>query len=251
MNGVYNKTLRDDHKRVRNQIRAATKKELIYAARKYYAGLRDELGNKGTNIKRFWAIMKQLYGARVKGSIPTLMSGQEFFSTDNEKAEHFAELFASQCSLPDPPEGYALPTLHYLTNERLSDVYFDVAEVLDIMRSLHPGKASGPDKISYRFLKECAHSLARPFCLLFQKSMNDGFFPTLSKLSHISPVFKKAEKHLRENYRPVSLLSCISKVMERVVFNTLYGYLKKHGLLTERNSGFKENDSTINQLIHI
>ncbi len=44
----------------------------IYASIKYYAGLRDELGNKGTNIKRFWVIIKQLYGAKVKGSIPTL-----------------------------------------------------------------------------------------------------------------------------------------------------------------------------------
>ncbi len=56
---------------------------------------------------------------------------------------------------------------------------------------------------------------------------------------------------LKENYRPVSLLSCISKVMERVVYNSLYKYLKRHGLLSERNSGFKENDCTINQLIHL
>ena len=50
MNGVYNKTLREDHKRVRIDIRAATKKELVYASKRYYAGLKDELGNKGTNI---------------------------------------------------------------------------------------------------------------------------------------------------------------------------------------------------------
>ncbi len=71
------------------------------------------------------------------------------------------------------------------------------------------------------------------------------------KLSNISPVFKKAVRFLKENYRPVSLLSCISKVMERVVYNSLYKYLKRHGLLSERNSGFKENDCTINQLIHL
>ncbi len=78
-----------------------------------------------------------------------------------------------------------------------------------------------------------------------------AFFPTIWKLSNISPVFKKVLRCLKENYRPVSLLSCISKVMERAVYNVLYKYFKTHGLLSERNSGFKENDSTINQLIHL
>ncbi len=93
--------------------------------------------------------------------------------------------------------------------------------------------------------------MARPFAMLFQRSMNEGIFPTIWKLSNISPVFKKALRCLKENYRPVSLLSCISKVMERAVYNVLYKYFKTHGLLSERNSGFKENDSTINQLIHL
>ncbi len=251
MNGVYNKTLRADHKIIRNEMRNLAKREIKKAKAKYNEGLKNNLSDKNTNIKRFWAIMKQLYGAKMKTGIPTLLSGSDYYSTDIDKAEHFADYFADQCSLPDPPDGFALPPMHYLTNERLSNVYFGVAEVWDIMRKLDPGKASGPDKISYRFLKECAHTLARPFCLLFQRSLNDGIFPTIWKLSHISPVYKKLEKHFRENYRPVSLLSCISKVMERVVFNVMYAFFKKHGLLTERNSGFKENDSTVNQLIHI
>ncbi len=159
--------------------------------------------------------------------------------------------FASTCTLPEPPEGFALPPLQYKTDTRLSDVYFDEVEIWSIMSHLNVAKASAPDNISQRFLKECALSLVRPFARLFQRSMNDGIFPAFWKLSHISPVFKKALRSLKENYRPVSLLSCISKVMERVVYNTLYKYFKAHGLLSERNSGFKENDSTINQLIHL
>ncbi len=217
MNGVYLRTLRPDHKIIRNEIRRETKKEIRRLRAKYNAGLKETLSDKDTNIKRFWSVMKQLYGAKIKSGIPTLLSGNEYYSTNEEKAEHFADYFAEQCSLPPIPDGFALPPMNYVTNERLSDVYFDVFEVWDIMRKLNPGKASGPDKISYRFLKECAHSLSRPFCLLFQRSMNDGIFPSLWKLSHISPVYKKLEKHFRENYRPVSLLSCISKVMERVV----------------------------------
>ena len=86
---------------------------------------------------------------------------------------------------------------------------------------------------------------------LFNKSMSEGVFPKLWKLSNISPVYKKAFRYLKENYRPVSLLPCMSKIMERIVYNTIYKFFKAHGLLSERNSGFKEKDSTINQLVHL
>ena len=195
--------------------------------------------------------MKQLYGGKVKQSIPTLIDNGNHYCSDLDKANLFAKFFADTCTLPEPSDGYALPPLMYKTNARLSDVYFDEIEIWSIMSHLNVSKASGPDNISQRFLKECAHSLARPFAMLFQRSMNDGVFPTVWKLSNISPVFKKALRCLKENYRPVSLLSCISKVMERAVYNVLYKYFRTHGLLSERNSGFKENDSTINQLIHL
>ncbi len=70
-------------------------------------------------------------------------------------------------------------------------------------------------------------------------------------MSNVSPVYKKAFRYLKENYRPVSLLSCVSKIMERIVYNALYNFFKVNGLLSERNSGFKEKDSTINQLVHL
>ncbi len=69
--------------------------------------------------------------------------------------------------------------------------------------------------------------------------------------SHISPVYKKAFRHIKENYRPVSLLACMSKPMERIVYNVMYNFFKSLSLLTTRNFGFKEKDSTINQLIHL
>ncbi len=158
MNGVYKKTLKPEHKVLRNEVRAIVKREIRVAITRYNEGLKNDLGDKTTNIKRFWSIMKKLYGAKMKSGVPTLISGNQYHSTDVEKAEHFANYFADQCSLPDPPDGFALPPMHYLTNERLSDVYFDTAEVWDIMRKLNPGKSSGPDKISYRFLKECLFS---------------------------------------------------------------------------------------------
>jgi hypothetical protein len=67
----------------------------------------------------------------------------------------------------------------------------------------------------------------------------------------ISAIFKKIDKQIKSNYRPISLLSCISKVFERIVFNVLYSHLKDNNILNEYNSGFKDQDSAINRLLAI
>ena len=232
-------------------MRNLCKKEIKAAKARYRAGQTAKLADPNIGPKKFWGIMKELYGSKVKASIPPLIDNNVTYSTNIEKANLFAEYFSSQCSLGPPPEGYALPPLNYLTDARLETVNFDVITVKNIMSKLNTSKANGPDGISNRVLRECADSLCTPLTDLFNKSMNDSIFPSLWKLSIISPVYKKALRHLKENYRPVSLLSCMSKIMERIVYNALYNFFKMHGLLSERNSGFKEKDSTINQLVHL
>ena len=70
-------------------------------------------------------------------------------------------------------------------------------------------------------------------------------------MANVSPVFKNGDRHTVTNYRPISLLSCIAKVQERIVFNVLYEYCVSNNLLTWRNSGFKKGDSVMNQMINI
>ena len=79
--------------------------------------------------------------------------------------------------------------------------------------------------------------------------MNSGYFPSSWKEAMVTAIFKKNDRQDKTNYRPISLLSCMSKVFERIVFNFLYDYLVKNGLLNEHNSGFRKNDSTVNRLL--
>ena len=67
----------------------------------------------------------------------------------------------------------------------------------------------------------------------------------------MTALYKKGDSTSAKNYRPVSLLPCIAKVFERLVFNVIYDYLISNKLLTDKNSGFKKNDSTVYQLTHI
>ncbi len=201
--GVYNRTKRLEHKIERNRMRALVRKEIKVAKRRYDAGLKYSLEDKNTDIKRFWSIMKQLFGNKVKAGIPTLIDNGTPYSTDLDKANLFAEYFSTQCSLPDPPNTYQLPPVDYVTDTRLNDVSFIPHEVSEIMKKLNVSKATGPDGVSYRLLKECADSLAIPLCRLFNKSFIDGMFPSKWKISNISPVFKKALKG--ETGRPQDL----------------------------------------------
>ena len=71
------------------------------------------------------------------------------------------------------------------------------------------------------------------------------------KLANVTPVFKKGNKQLIKNYRPVSLLPICGKILEKIIFNNLYSYFHTNNLLTKNQSGFRPGDSTTNQLLYL
>jgi len=79
----------------------------------------------------------------------------------------------------------------------------------------------------------------------------DSTVPDIWKKGNWCPVFKHSDPHSKSNYRPIALLPCMSKVLEKIIFNNMYSFFMDNNLLTEKNSGFKLLDSTTNQLIHI
>ena len=101
---------------------------------------------------------------------------------------------------------------------------FDTIEIVeqdvnDVISVLQVNKAVGPDCISHKMLKETIFSVSTLLCFLFNRSLKESLFPTQSKIANVLPLFKKGDQSKLSNYRPVSLLSCVGKIMERVVFN--------------------------------
>ena len=109
---------------------------------------------------------------------------------------------------------------------------------------------SGPDLLSPRLLKEGDTALAEPLSILFNRSLEKCQVPVTWKDANVSPIYKKDEKSLPSNYRPISLLSSIGKAMERCVHKHLNNYVINNDLITPLQSGFKHGDSTNLQLIH-
>ena len=113
--------------------------------------------------------------------------------------------------------------------------------VLAALKALEVGKATGPDEIPAKLLKQTASVIAPSLCKIFNKSLQLGSLPSDWKLANVVPVHKKGAKDHVENYRPISPLPIVSKVFERCVLNSIKDQLyqvispKQHGLCTRRS----------------
>jgi len=104
--------------------------------------------------------------------------------------------------------------------------------------------ASGWDYISPGILKEIRQSISLPLTHLCNISFSNGVFPNELKLAKVVPIFKHGNKELLKNYRPISVLSCLSKVFERLMYNRLISFLEKHKIISELQFGFRQGRST-------
>ena len=117
-----------------------------------------------------------------------------------------------------------------------------------MLRKLDIKRATGPDKISNKLLRVSAFGIADSVTALVNKSLSLGQFPTAWKTANVVPIHKKDSVHEISNYRPISLLSCLSKICERVVAKRLRSHLESNNILSPFQSGYRQGFSTETQL---
>ena len=139
--------------------------------------------------------------------------------------------------LPDKPK--TTFTLRQTTTE-------DVQKLIQQMSS---NKASGNDGIPIRLLKEAAPSVSKSLAAIINASIRIGIFPNDWKVGKISPIHKEGCKTDPHNYRPISILSAISKIIEKIVFKQFYDYLNSGEILNAFQSGFRALHSTATALL--
>ena len=104
----------------------------------------------------------------------------------------------------------------------------DSTEVSNIIFSLNQNKSDGPNSIPIKILKLLNKDISDQLAVLFNQSFSAGIFPSILKTSKIIPIYKKKGSKLEcSNYRPISLLSNIDKILERLMYNRLYNFLEK------------------------
>ena len=168
-------------------------------------------------------------------------------SSASDKAKLFAEIFSLNSNLDD--SGVSLPVFPSRTNLKLHNISVTPKIVRKVVMNLDLSKASGPDCIPVVVLKNCEPELSYILAELFNKCLKESCFPDCWKVSSVVPVFKNVgERSTAKNYCPVSLLSLVSKVFEKLVNNRIVGHLEKCSLFPDFQYGFRSSRSTADLL---
>ena len=115
-----------------------------------------------------------------------------------------------------------------------------INELKDAFFSLDINKSPGFDDINFTVLKNCFGALHKPLLHVFNLSRIKGICPDDLKIARVTPVFKGGDDKELGNYRPISVLPCFSKILERIMYNRLYNHLVKNKILYSKHLIFKK-----------
>ena len=175
------------------------------------------------NTKPFWRYIKSKKQDNV-GVSPLLKDGK--LEVDSKpKAEILLSQFSSVFSTL---KTNIMPDVSLHVEESLNHIKIDQKGTEKLLRNLNISKASGPDSIPNIVLKECAAELSPVVTHIFQKSIDSGTLPEDWTSANIAPIYKKGDRHRAENYRPVSLTSVLSKVLEYIIVHSLLEHFDKN-----------------------
>ena len=198
----------------------------------------------GNNTKPFWKFVR---AKRCDNTgISPLKEGGRLFSDSQSKADILNRQFTSVFSVEDTttiptPPGDVFPSM--------PDIVVDVHGVHKLLSNSKPNKASGPNSIPCRVLKEAALELAPVLTDIFNSSLATSMLPRDWRTANIAPVFKKGNTNSAENYRPISLTCVCCKLLEHIVCHSIRDHPDNHNILSVFQHGFRAGHSCDSQLL--
>ena len=171
-------------------------------------------------------------------------NGKGVAQSDLEKAEEFNGQFTDVFSKNEHTQ---VPLLDR-SAPFMNDIAVSKDGVIKLLKGLNPSKALGPDELHPRVLKELATELGPVLAHLFQQSIDTGEIPKEWSLANICPLFKKSDRSLACNYRPVSLTCVPCKLLEHIVCSNIMAHLDEYKLLSDRQHAFRKGHSCETQL---
>lgn len=232
-------------------FRNKTTTEIKLRKQEYLSELNEIICNpQKFGNKEWWKIVNSFLSKKGihEDEIPPLNFNGKMYYSNKEKADALNNFFIHQSTLEG--ENDELPELQFLPCE-LAHIEITSDEINTIILNLKLNKATGPDKIHNRLLKAAITNLSNPLSIFFNRCLREGRFPKSWKVANVIPLYKKGDKEQCNNYRPISLLSCVGKLFERCVYKHVYNYLISNNIITSAQSGFQTGDSTVYQLLSI
>jgi hypothetical protein len=203
-----------------------------------------------------WMATKRIINPN-SNKIPPLKAVDVYMNTDRDKCEIFASTLVNAFTLNSSLDNSTKNLVQKKLSE--SDIlpqnilpYLSPNEILDIIKKLPKRKSPGHDLITNTILKNIPRKAIIFLTILFNFLIKMRYFPTEWKMATII-LFKKPGKDnsTPNNYRPISLLSSVSKIFEKIIHSRLTNYLIKINAIPHFQFGFKSNHSTTQQLLHL
>ncbi len=210
----------------------------------YYRNISKNLKEQNYTSRKFWNICNKLLKRKMKTNIGDIIYNKRIYKNDKDKVriigDYFAEQVTSHSGFHDLNVNY---NLNFITNNKYEFPFITKSMIENIIKGINIHTATGPDKISNIFIKETKDEIIVPLEYIFNYSLIHAKYPKQWKISHWTPLHKKDSIYKRENYRPISLCNNLGKILDKIIFQTLYDYLEKNKLLNINNYGFKRKSS--------
>ena len=195
-----------------------------------------------SNPKNFWKFVNQ---NRKESGLPSSMTDGYTFA---ESGQDIMNLFAKHFQSVYRPASLLNGSQHSTDDNMLmSNVTLYKNKVLLVLRSIDCNKGAGPDMLPPMLLAKCADVLVTPILSLFNQSLTTGIFPEAWKRSFITPIFKSGHRNNVLNYRPISIISSMPKILDCLIADKLSTAVSN--LIIPEKHGFRSRKSTLSNLI--
>ena len=208
------------------------------------------------NPKKTWDLLKEAANLQTtKVNIDKISSDNITLTDPKSIADKFNDFFVkigpeiSDSVNPSlhKPEDF-VPNLEGIHQLEFSDI--SPTLICDIIKYLESKSSTDSDGISSKLLKRVSNEICIPIAHIFNLSVNQGIFPEKLKKSRVVPIFKQGNAEICDNYRPISLCSQLSKILEKIISVQLTNYLDINNILYKHQYGFQRNKSTEQNLVH-
>ena len=225
--------------------------ELRSAKKDFYS---SKIAGQKINPKKAWKSINNLLGRQNKPTVVNELNvGEENLTSPEDIAEGFNEYFSNIG--PDLASKIDYSNSNFETYVKIAQSEFaafqpvTVSHVSHLLHGLSNNKATGIDKISSKIIKLAAPVISDSLTLIFNQAITLSSFPDEWNVARVMPLYKNGQRSIPGNYRPISVLPAISKIMERILYDQLYNYLTKFELLSDSQFGFRKFHSTASALL--
>ena len=219
--------------------------------------LHSQIENNTKNLRKTWQILSNSIRKPKsnKKNCSSLNINGTIISDPLVMAESFNKFFASAAinivNKINPSTKSATENITYNNNVfSLKNSPVTISEILNATKLLQDKKTPDHNGISSNFLKKIIFNIATPLLHIFRLSFDKGIVPSQLKLAKVIPIFKNGDPSNMDNYRPISLLSSLSKILEKIVAIRLTTFLNEYDILSNWQFGFRSQHSTVHPMVH-